>query len=143
MRYTYPAVLTKNELGGYDVRFVDFADACTNGDDVEDAVNMAAEVLYLLLEEYLQQEKPLPAPTFDVEAEGLLVAVSTEIDPRDALVPTSRAAELLHVSAARVRQMVKAGQLASKRQGRDNYVYLWSIKQRQAAHPGPGRPSAS
>lgn len=53
------------------------------------------------------------------------------------------AASMLGVSDARVRQMVCSGQLASKKRGRDNYVYLWSVKERLDNPPKPGRPKKS
>ena len=40
------------------------------------------------------------------------------------MLTTKMAAHLLGVSDARVRQMICSGQLAAKKQGRDNYVYL-------------------
>ena len=60
MRYMYPAIFTENELDGYSVQFVDFENGYTCGDDMEDAVAMAAEVLWLLIDDYLQLDKPLP-----------------------------------------------------------------------------------
>lgn len=140
MRYVYPAVFTENELGGYSVYFVDFEGGYTDGDDMEDAIAMAAEVLWLLIDDYLQLDKPLPKPTYPEEHEGLLVAVSVDVDTRRGMLTTKKAAALLGVSDARVRQMVCSGQLASKKIGRDNYVYLWSIRERQANPPKPGRP---
>ena len=44
MRYMYPAIFTENELDGYSVQFVDFENGYTCGDDMEDAVAMAAGV---------------------------------------------------------------------------------------------------
>ena len=51
MRYMYPAIFTENELDGYSVQFVDFENGYTCGDDMEDAVAMAAEVLWLLIDD--------------------------------------------------------------------------------------------
>ena len=67
MRYMYPAIFTENELDGYSVQFVDFENGYTCGDDMEDAVAMAAEVLWLLIDDYLQLDKPLPKPTYPIE----------------------------------------------------------------------------
>ena len=66
MRYMYPAIFTENELDGYSVQFVDFENGYTCGDDMEDAVAMAAEVLWLLIDDYLQLDKPLPKPTYPI-----------------------------------------------------------------------------
>ena len=70
MRYMYPAIFTENELDGYSVQFVDFENGYTCGDDMEDAVAMAAEVLWLLIDDYLQLDKPLPKPTYPIEHEA-------------------------------------------------------------------------
>lgn len=140
MRYMYPAIFTENELDGYSVQFVDFENGYTCGDDMEDAVAMAAEVLWLLIDDYLQLDKPLPKPTYPIEHEGLLVALSVDVDTERGVLTTKMAAHLLGVSDARVRQMICSGQLAAKKQGRDNYVYLSSVKERLNNPPKPGRP---
>lgn len=142
MRYVYPAVFTENELGGYSVQFADFPNGYTDGSDMDDAADMAAEVLWLLIDEHLKQGRPLPKPTYDVPGEGRLVAVSVDVDAGTALVSTRAAAEMLGVSSARVRQMIGSGQLAAKKRGRDNYVYVWSINDRLAASRPAGRPKA-
>jgi len=59
------------------------------------------------------------------------------------VLTTKMAAHLLGVSDARVRQMICSGQLAAKKQGRDNYVYLSSVKERLNNPPKPGRPRKS
>ena len=143
MRYMYPAIFTENELDGYSVQFVDFENGYTCGDDMEDAVAMAAEVLWLLIDDYLQLDKPLPKPTYPIEHEGLLVAISVDVDTERGVLTTKMAAHLLGVSDARVRQMICSGQLAAKKQGRDNYVYLSSVKERLNNPPKPGRPRKS
>lgn len=140
MRYMYPAVFTENELGGYSVCFVDFEGGYTDGDDMEDAVAMAAEVLWLLVDDYLQLDKPLPKPTYPPDHEGLLVVVSADVDTERGMLTTRMAASMLGVSDGRVRQMIGSGKLAAKKQGRDNYVYLWSVKERLRNPPKPGRP---
>ena len=137
MRYMYPAIFTENELDGYSVQFVDFENGYTCGDDMEDAVAMAAEVLWLLIDDYLQLDKPLPKPTYPIEHEGLLVALSVDVDTERGVLTTKMAAHLLGVSDARVRQMICSGQLAAKKQGRDNYVYLSSVKERLNNPPTP------
>ena len=121
MRYMYPAIFTENELDGYSVQFVDFENGYTCGDDMEDAVAMAAEVLWLLIDDYLQLDKPLPKPTYPIEHEGLLVALSVDVDTERGVLTTKMAAHLLG----------------------DNYVYLSSVKERLNNPPKPGRPRKS
>ncbi len=47
-RYFYEAVLTPNELGGYDARFPEL-DIITQGDDLTDAAFMAQDLLTLVV----------------------------------------------------------------------------------------------
>ncbi len=67
MRVNYPGYFEKNELGGYSVWFPDLPECRTDGDDLEDAVNMAAETLELVVESYLDNGRPLPEPSFETE----------------------------------------------------------------------------
>ena len=140
MRYTYPVLVIEDELGGYCTYLNDF-DQVTEGEDIAEAIEMGADALWLMIDDYLQLDKPLPKPTYPEEHKGLLVAISVDVDTERGLLTTKMAAGLLGVSDARVRQMVCSGQLASKKIGRDNYVYLWSIRERQANPAKPGRPS--
>lgn len=139
MRYTYPALIIEDEWGGYCVYLSDF-DAVTQGEDIQECAEMGADLLWIMIDDYLQLDKPLPKPTYPTEYEGLLMALSVEVDTERGLLTTGMAAVELGVSKARVRQMVCSGQLASKKIGRDNYVYLWSIRERLANPPKAGRP---
>lgn len=139
MRYTYPALFTQNELDGYDVLLIDF-DVMTQGNTLDDAADMAAEALYLIVDDYIENDKQLPGATYDYPLDGLLVAISIDIDANTAFVPSKKAAEMLDVSPARVRQMIGKGQLEAKKQGRNNYVYLWSVKARMEEPKQIGRP---
>ncbi|MEG0015212.1 MAG: type II toxin-antitoxin system HicB family antitoxin [Gordonibacter sp.] len=140
MYYVYPALFTEDVSGGYNVQFVDFENGYTCGDDIADAAVMASEVLWLLIDDYLQLDKPLPKPTYAKPDEGMLVAISIEVDTERGMLTTRMAAGMLGVSTARVRQMIGTGQLAAKKKGRDNYVYLWSVKERLANPRSAGRP---
>lgn len=139
MRYTYPIFLVEEDSGGYTVYLKDF-DIATQGESVQDAIDMGADALWLMIDDYLQLDKPLPKPRYPENYEGRLIAVSVEVDSERGMLTTSMAAVMLGVSEARVRQMVCSGQLAAKKRGRDNYVYLWSVKERLAAAPKAGRP---
>lgn len=67
MRVNYPGFFEKNELGGYSVWFPDLPECHTDGDDLEDAINMAAEALELVVESYLENGRLLPEPSFGTE----------------------------------------------------------------------------
>ncbi len=59
----YNAIFEPNIEGGYEVRFPDFPDLCTFGDDFEHAKLMAEELLSLWVEEMVAQKKRLPRPS--------------------------------------------------------------------------------
>jgi antitoxin HicB len=63
MEIAYPAVLTADPSGGFCVQFVDFAEAITEGDTLEEALFNAAEVLTLTLEGRLEEGQAIGAPS--------------------------------------------------------------------------------
>ncbi len=80
MRFSYLGHFEPNELGGYSVWFPDLPECHTDGDDFDDAMDMAAEALELVIESYLENGRALPEPMLDASAsEGvcrLLVSVN-------------------------------------------------------------------
>ncbi len=58
---TYPAVFRKEDLG-FSVEFIDIPGAITQGDDLKEAEDMAKDVLYLTIQDYINN---LPKPTKD------------------------------------------------------------------------------
>lgn len=65
MRYNYPGYFEPDELGGYSVWFPDLPECHTDGDDLGDAANMAAEALELVIESYIENGRALPEPTLN------------------------------------------------------------------------------
>ncbi|SFF27373.1 antitoxin HicB [Fontimonas thermophila] len=59
----YMALLEPQPEGGYTVTFPDLPEAITEGDDIEQALFNAAEVLSLVLEQRLADGAPIPSPT--------------------------------------------------------------------------------
>jgi len=60
----YPAKFTADrEAGGYVISFPDVPEAVTQGDSVEEGVEMAADCLELILGEYIRLGRPIPAPS--------------------------------------------------------------------------------
>lgn len=82
MRFNYPGYFEPNELGGYSVWFPDLPECHTDGDDLDDAVNMAAEALELVIESYIENGCTLPEPSFDaVTPEGVRrQSISVDVD---------------------------------------------------------------
>lgn len=142
MRVSYPGYFEKNELGGYSVWFPDLPECHTDGDNLEDAVNMAAEALELVVESYLDNGRVLPEPSLETPcpkgARELLVSV--DVDAENRLVTTHEAAKLLGVTDARVRQLVLKGKLVARKQAGISFVYLRSVLDRLASGPTSGRP---
>ena len=62
-KYAYPAVFTPEEAGGYSVSFRDLEGCYTCGDNIEDAIYMAEDVLALCLWDYENEKKNVPLPS--------------------------------------------------------------------------------
>jgi predicted RNase H-like HicB family nuclease len=62
-KYIYPAVFTPEEGGSYSVIFKDLEGCYTCGENLEDAMEMAADVLALVLYGYETDKKPIPTPS--------------------------------------------------------------------------------
>lgn len=59
-RYTYPAVFTPEEDGGYSVIFPDLEGCYTEGEDLTDAIYMAEDALALILYGYEKDNRTIP-----------------------------------------------------------------------------------
>lgn len=59
----YPAVFHKAEEGGFWVSFPDFPECLTEGDDMQQAYEMAVEALGLALAGRKEEGEEIPAPT--------------------------------------------------------------------------------
>ena len=56
----YPVKLEAAEEGGFVVTFFDIPEAITQGEDVEDALRHAADVLESAIDWYIEEGKPVP-----------------------------------------------------------------------------------
>lgn len=61
-KYIYPAIFTKDK-DSYVVRFPDLDDCYTQGDDIQEAYEMAADVLCLMLYDKEENGVTIPAPS--------------------------------------------------------------------------------
>ena len=59
----YFAVLYPALEGGYAVEFPDFPEALTQGDTLEEAIDMADDALGITIEEYTKAKRDLPEPS--------------------------------------------------------------------------------
>lgn len=63
-KYSYPAIFTPAEDGGFSVVFPDIENCFTCGDNLTEALFMAEDVLALMLySEYEEVKRPIPAPS--------------------------------------------------------------------------------
>ena len=74
--YTYPAIVSENEVGGLDICFPDFSDAmtCSDADFVEDAQDFLA----LMIADYEDSGRVLPQiqETYEVKEHQRLVYIN-------------------------------------------------------------------
>lgn len=70
-KYVYPAVFTQEDNGMYSVEFRDLESCYTCGDDINDAVLNAQDVLSMTLYRYEREGKSIPEPSnmIDVKVE--------------------------------------------------------------------------
>ena len=59
----YPAVFHKAEEGGFWIWFTDFPECLTEGDDMQEAYEMAVEALGLVLTGRAEEKEEIPKPT--------------------------------------------------------------------------------
>ena len=62
MKNAYPINLIK-DTGGYVVTFVDIPEALTQGDTIEEALEMAKDALATAMEFYFEDKRPVPLPS--------------------------------------------------------------------------------
>ena len=62
-KYVYPAIFTREEEGGYSIRFPDIENCFTGAATLEEAMEMANDVLCLMLYELEQKGAAIPAPS--------------------------------------------------------------------------------
>lgn len=118
-------------------------DGATCGNDLLDAVGMAADWLRIHVLDALAKGREFPQGTLDNRPThgGTVIAVAVEASLRDVPAMTAAdAARELGVSTARVSQLVSAGMLDSWKVGATRMVSEDSVLARKAERPTPGRP---
>ena len=69
----FPAKFKKAiDTGGYEVYFRDIPEAMTCGDNLDDAIDMAKDVLISAMEFYFEDERPIPVPSKPKRGERLI-----------------------------------------------------------------------
>ena len=62
-KYVYPALFHKEKDGGYSISFPDIENCVTCGDDLSQGIEMASDVLPLMLSEFENDNKEIPTPS--------------------------------------------------------------------------------
>ena len=148
-RYTYEAFFEyRADEDYYLVTFPDLPANITEGDDLEDAVFMAADLLELSIVCDMKRGVKLPKPSYGNKKEGCLtIAVSVCPRPEEEVIDhrltTAEAAKRLGVSSSRIRQMVASGELRAEKEGRDLFVSSISVVEAVKKPRKVGRPSTN
>jgi antitoxin HicB len=98
----YPVTLTPDkQAGGYVVTFVDIPEAITQGDTLEEALEMAKDGLETALEFYFEENRPVPMPSTPKRRQHVIE------------LPLSLAAKVLLLNEM-IRQRVRPAELARR-----------------------------
>lgn len=115
----------------------------TFGEDLDDAIESAADWLSSIVDDHLISGERMPSPSFGHSPEHggrvIAVAVSRSLSDIPAMTAADAAREL-GISTARVSQLIRAGLLESWRDGTKRLVTRASVEARKAYDPRPGRP---
>lgn len=115
----------------------------TQGTDMRDLADSAADWLRLEIEHRAINGAPLPTPTFDNEPRhgGRVIWVAVDAGlhtvPR---VTAAEAARMLGVSPSRVSHMIRDGLLDAFKHGHNTWVTRYSVEARLKERPSAGRP---
>lgn len=97
--FNYPVKLTKQKEGGYLVRFPDFPEAITQGEDKEDALNEAMDCLEEAIAHRISKKMDIPAPSLRKRCH--YVAPATTFAAKTALYLAMREKKLSNTSLAK------------------------------------------
>ncbi len=79
MKYVYPAIFTPADEGGYNVAFPDFLGAVTYGLSLEDALEMAEDLLNLWLVDAEEHNEEIAKPnTAQIPADANVHMISAD-----------------------------------------------------------------
>ncbi len=143
MQYTYEFEMWRSEQNWCLAPFG--IPGATQGSDVGDACESAADLLRETICDYLMRGEEPPAPRFGNEPERGGIRVIVSVDASLADIPrmsASQAAAALGVSRSRISTMIGAGLLDGWRDGRNTYVTIASVEARRSDPRPAGRPRA-
>jgi predicted RNase H-like HicB family nuclease len=83
-KYVYPAIFTQKDSGLYSIMFPDIPGCVTTGEDLQDGLDMANDVLCLVLYDMEQSGTEIPTPSninaVKHDAESFVTFVSCDTD---------------------------------------------------------------
>lgn len=143
--FAYQVFLTPEEGGGFSTEIPDLPGCYSQGDDIKDAVEMAADAGKTYIAALMKDGENIPGATVREVPEGDREAwVFFETDESyivdGPVVSAAQAARDLGLSAGRVTHMLDAGLLEGYREGRRTWVTTASVEARKAAPVAAGRP---
>ena len=65
--YTYPVIISENEVGGWDIVFPDFNNATTCATKNDDVIEVAQDLLALMISDAECNKRKLPSSSVDKE----------------------------------------------------------------------------
>lgn len=81
-KYVYPAIFESESNGGYSIFFPDLEGCYTCGDDLNDGMKMAEDVLSFTLYDYEKEGREVPAPSpiksITMDKEGFVTYISCD-----------------------------------------------------------------
>lgn len=146
MKFLLEAQITPAEPKGYDA-YLPALDMTTQGNDINDAVDMAVDLALTAVPLFLQEGKPIPKADFRRKkgepADLLKVGVVVDCSANDPEIPTmsvSEAASMIGVSESRVYAMVRDGILEAEKLGGEWFISAQSVRARVNSPRPSGRP---
>lgn len=143
--FAYQVFLTPEEGGGFSTEIPDLPGCYSQGDDIKEAVEMAADAGKTYIASLMKDGDRIPGATVRAVPEGDREAwVFFETDESyivdGPVVSAAQAARDLNVSPGRISHMLNSGMLDGYRSGRRTYVTQKSIDARLASPRAAGRP---
>ena len=140
--YIYDAVITHDEDDTYFINFPAFDGCFSDGKTKEEAVREGAEMLRLVIADYIDNGDKLPE--YKKETRGDVVSVAVDVDnafiQETKCMTVTQAAKELKVSKSRVSQMLSAGILQAVRTPNSRLVTIASVNKRKKENKSAGRP---
>jgi antitoxin HicB len=99
-QFNYPANLTKEKEGGYLVRFPNFPEAITQGENLEDALVQAVDCLEEAIANRIEMKLDIPAPS-QLKRNHYAIALHTTFAAKTALYLAMREKKLSNTVLAK------------------------------------------